>query len=147
MCIGSLDHFFVPLPKFCAYEGNVELLLKSIAKAYSVKDLSAIEATKGMVKAASGYDQIEQSTMVKQNVNQGEVIINKLNQVIVGIERVEKLLGGGAGGGSGGGRRGGGGEGGGGSSGGSGGEDGGGNDGGDGRDGVDFTSHLDFDPL
>lgn len=100
-----------------------------------------------MVKAASGYDQIEQSTMVKQNVNQGEVIINKLNQVIIGIERVEKLLGGGEGGGSGGDRRGGGGEGGGGSSGGSGGEDGGGGDGEDGRDGVDFSSHLDFDPL
>ena len=142
MYLGSLDRFYDPLSKFCIYEGNAEFLLKCMAKAYTVTDLSTIEAIKGMVKAASGYDQIEQSTMVKQNVNQGDVIINRLDQVISSIERVEKLLGGGGGGGSGGNSGGGGGEG---SSGGSGGEDGGGGGGGDGRDGADFNSHLDFD--
>ena len=40
--------------------------------------------------------------MVKQGVHQGEIIIDKLDQAIVGIERLEKVLGTGGGGGGGG---------------------------------------------
>nr|XP_023892543.1 uncharacterized protein LOC112004494 [Quercus suber] len=112
-----------------------------MAKRYNVKDLNVAEATKSMVKATSSYDQIELLSMVKQDVHQGEVIINKLNQVIAGTERLEKFLGGGRGGGSRGSSGGGVGEGGGGI-GGDGGSCGGGDSGdgggGGGEDGVDF---------
>lgn len=88
MCLGSLDCFYDPLPKFSVYKGNAELLLKSMAKVYSVKDLNATEATKSMIKVAFGNDQRELLPMVKKDVHQGEVIIDKLDQVIAGIERL-----------------------------------------------------------
>ena len=69
------------------------LALKILTKGYSVKDLDAAEATNSMVKAASGYDQIEEPSMVKQGVHQGEIIIKKLDQALAGIERLEKVLG------------------------------------------------------
>ena len=58
------------------------------------------------------------STMVKQGVHQGEIIIGKQDKAIAGIERLEKVLGSDGGGGGSGGDGGGGGDGDGGSSGG-----------------------------
>ena len=75
VCVGSLDRLYDPLSKFSVLEGSVELLLKSMTKGYSVKDMSAADATKSMVKATFGYNQIELSSMVKQDVYQGEVVL------------------------------------------------------------------------
>nr|POF08923.1 hypothetical protein CFP56_22797 [Quercus suber] len=53
---GSLDCLYDLLSKFSVLEGSAELLLKPMTKGYSVKDMSTADATKSMVKAASGYD-------------------------------------------------------------------------------------------
>ena len=91
MCLGSLEALYEPLSKLSVLEGSAELALKTLTKGYSVKDLDAAEATNSMVKAASGYDQIEEPSMVKQGVHQGEIIIKKLDQALAGIERLEKV--------------------------------------------------------
>ena len=88
-----MEALYEPLSKLSVLEGSAVLALKILTKGYSVKDLDAAEATNSMVKAASGYDQIEEPSMVKQGVHQGEIIIKKLDQALAGIERLEKVLG------------------------------------------------------
>ena len=137
MCLGCLEAYYEPLSKLSVLEGTGELALKTLTKGYTVKDLDAAEATKSMFSAFSGYDQIEQSSMVKQGLHQGDIVIRKLDQALAGIERIEKVLGTGGGGG-------GGGDGGEGSGGGSGG-DGGEGSGGDGGSGDGVDAEWDFD--